>query len=155
MRRAEAIAPLKALGATTVLDITAPDFIEDFSKASRRLKPRVFLDAVADQSAEQVFAAMPNGARWLCYGNMGATPPTLSQIGQLIFMDKKIEGFWLTRWMQKTEPSVQMQVVAQVQERFADGRWKTDISARIPLKRVLAELANATRETDGKIMIEA
>ena len=153
VRRAGALAGLEALGAAAVLDITAPDFADRFAKASRAMKPRVFLDAVADQSAEQVFAAMPNGARWICYGNMGAAPPMLSQIGQLIFMDKKIEGFWLTRWMQNTAPAQQKEVISRVQARFADGRWRTDISARIPLAKGVPDLASATGLTDGKVLI--
>lgn len=153
VRRAEAIAPLVALGATTVLDVTAPEFTADFAKASRALKPRIFLDAVADQTSEQVFANMPNGARWVIYGNLAGTPPTLTQLGQLIFMDKKIEGFWLTKWMRTTPPADQMRVVGEVQARFADGRWRTDVSTRIKLVDVVNQLAEATQLSDGKVII--
>ena len=153
VRRAAAIAPLKALGATEVLDISDSDFPGAFTAASHSLKPRIFLDAVADQTSETVFAIMPNGARWVVYGKLGATPPSLGQIGQLIFMDKHIEGFWLTKWMRTTPPADQMRVVGEVQARFADGRWKTDISARIPLKNLLADLASASQKPDGKVMI--
>ncbi len=155
VRRASAIAPLKALGATEVLDTTSADFSADFSKASRALKPRIFLDAVADQTSEQVFANMPNAARWVIYGNLAGSPPTLTQLGQFIFMDKKIEGFWLTKWMRTTPPADQMRVVGEVQARFADGRWHTDISGRLPLRDVVSGLAAATRNTDGKVLIEA
>ncbi len=153
VRRAEAIAPLEALGATSVLDVTAPEFASDFAKASRALKPRIFLDAVADQTSEQVFANMPGGARWVIYGNLAGTPPTLTQLGQLIFMDKKIEGFWLTKWMRSTLPADQMRVVGEVQARFADGRWRTDVSTRIKLVDVIGQLAEATQMSDGKVII--
>ena len=155
VRRADAVGALKALGASEVLDITSPAFAADFAKTSRALKPRIFLDAVGDQTSEQVFANMPNGARWVIYGNLAGTPPTLTQLGQLIFMDKQIEGFWLTKWMRTTPPTDQMRVVGEVQARFADGRWRTDISSRIKLRDVVAELAEATRKTDGKVLIEA
>ncbi|NOR62918.1 MAG: zinc-binding dehydrogenase [Rhodobacteraceae bacterium] len=154
VRRAEAIAPLEALGATTVLDVTSAAFADDFAKASRALKPRIFLDAVADQTSEQVFANMPNGARWVVYGNLGANPPMLTQIGQLIFMGKQIEGFWLTNWMRTTPAKDQMRVVGEVQARFADGRWRTDVAARIGLRDVIGGLAGATQVSDGKVIIE-
>ena len=153
VRRAEAIAPLKALGASEVLDVTVADFADDFTKASRALKPRIFLDAVADQTSEQVFANMPNGARWVIYGNLAGTPPVLTQPGQLIFMDKRIEGFWLTKWMRSTPPADQMRVVSEVQARFADGRWHTDIATRIRLADVVSQLAAATQLGDGKVII--
>lgn len=154
VRRAEVIAPLEALGATAVLDVTNAAFADNFAKASRALKPRIFLDAVADQPSEQVFANMPNGARWVIYGNLGAKPPTLTQLGQLIFMGKQIEGFWLTNWMRTTPPQDQQRVVGEVQARFAGGRWSTDISTRIKLRDVVSQLAQATGKTDGKVLIE-
>ncbi len=153
VRQAEAIAPLEALGATVVLDVTAAEFGAEFAKASRAIKPRIFLDAVADQTSEQVFANMPNGARWVIYGNLAGTPPTLTQLGQLIFMDKKIEGFWLTKWMHSTPPADQMRVVGEVQARFADGRWRTDVATRIKLADVVGQLAEATQLSDGKVII--
>ena len=153
VRRADSVKALTALGATEVLDVTTPDFARQFAAASTALKPQVFLDAVADQISEQVFAAMPNGARWVCYGNLGAAPPTLTQIGQLIFMDKRIEGFWLTNWLRNTAPEVQKRVVAKVQSRFADGRWHTDVSARLTLAEVVGSLAAATAIKGGKVII--
>lgn len=154
VRRAEAVAQLEALGATIVLDTTNPDFANGMQAASRRLKPRVFLDAVADQISEQVFVSMPNGARWVCYGKLGGKPPELTQIGQLIFMNKQIEGFWLTNWMRNTPVADQMRVVGEVQARFADGRWRTDIAARLKLGEVLPELAAASKLVDGKVIIQ-
>jgi len=154
VRRAEAIAPLEALGATTVLDVTSATFSDDFAKASRARKPRIFLDAVADQTSEQVFAHMPNGARWVVYGNLGANPPALTQIGQLIFMGKQIEGFWLTNWMRTTPAKDQMRVVNEVQSRFADGRWRTDVAVRLSLSDVIDGLAEATQVSDGKVIIQ-
>ncbi|MEO1920233.1 MAG: zinc-binding dehydrogenase, partial [Paracoccaceae bacterium] len=99
VRRADAVTPLKAMGATEVLVTTASGFSDQFSVASRALKPRVFLDAVSDQICETVFTLMPNNARWVSYGKLGTEAPRLTQMGQLIFMGKRIEGFWLTNWM--------------------------------------------------------
>ncbi|WP_234900783.1 hypothetical protein [Ruegeria lacuscaerulensis] len=108
---------------------------------------------MADQISEQVFCAMPNGARWVCYGKLSSDLPKLTQMGQLIFMGKRIEGFWLTQWMTTTPPADQMRVVAEVQARFADGRWKTDVSQRVALKDVIKNLANALKKGDGKVII--
>jgi len=153
VRRADAIAPLKQLGATEVLDVTAAGFADTFAGVSQKLKPRVFLDAVSDRISEQVFTRMPNGARWISYGKLGTDTPSLTEMGQFIFMNKRIEGFWLTQWMRTTAPEIQMKTVAEVQARFADGRWHTDISTTLKLADVMTGLATATKKTDGKVLI--
>ncbi|WP_170330427.1 alcohol dehydrogenase catalytic domain-containing protein [Ruegeria arenilitoris] len=153
VRRAETAETLKELGAAEVLATTDTDMVSKFAKLSAELKPRVFLDAVADQISEQVFCAMPNGARWVCYGKLSTELPKLTQMGQLIFMNKRIEGFWLTQWMMSTPPADQMRVVGEVQDRFADGRWKTDVSERLALKDVVPNLATALKKSDGKVII--
>ncbi|WP_170756470.1 zinc-binding dehydrogenase [Ruegeria lacuscaerulensis] len=153
VRRDNAIALLKDLGAHEVLVTSDPEMRTKLVALSHALKPRVFLDAVADQISEQVFCAMPNGARWVCYGKLSSDLPKLTQMGQLIFMGKRIEGFWLTQWMTTTPPADQMRVVAEVQARFADGRWKTDVSQRVALKDVIKNLANALKKGDGKVII--
>lgn len=153
VRREEAVQPLKDMGAAEVLVTTDPDMIAKFAAISTELKPRVFLDAVSDQISEQVFCAMPNRARWVSYGKLSTEPPKLTQMGQFIFMGKQIEGFWLTNWMRTTPPADQIRVVSDVQARFADGRWKTDVSVHLPLRDVVSGLADATKKTDGKVMI--
>ncbi len=153
VRRAETVEMLKGLGAAEVVVTSDTDAPTRFATISADLKPRVFLDAVSDQLSEQVFCAMPNGARWVCYGKLSSEMPKLTQMGQLIFMSKRIEGFWLTRWMMDTPPADQMRVVSEVQARFADGRWRTDVSARLSLREVLPNLADALKKSDGKVII--
>ncbi len=153
VRRAETAPKLKELGAEEVLVTTDPDVAHQFAELSAKLKPRVFLDAVMDPLSEQIFCAMPNRARWVCYGKLGSDAPTLTQTGQLIFMGKRIEGFWLTNWMMTTPPADQMRVVTEVQARFADGRWKTDVSERLTLGELISNLADALKTSDGKVMI--
>lgn len=153
VRRPDAVDALQQLGAHATLVTSAPNFGDQFGALSSELKPRVFLDAVADQISEQVFCAMPNKARWVIYGKLSADLPKLTQTGQLIFMSKQIEGFWLTRWMTETPPADQMRVVTEVQARFADGRWKTDVSAHLRLRDVVGALADALKKSDGKVII--
>lgn len=153
VRRAEAAGPLKDLGADEVLVTTDDDIVAQFTALSKALKPIVFLDAVSDQLSERIFVSMPNGARWVSYGKLVPELPKLTQMGQMIFMSKQIEGFWLTRWMMTTPREDQAAVVGEVQARFADGRWKTDVSVRLPLAEAVSGLADALKKTDGKVII--
>ncbi len=153
VRRTDAADPLRALGAAEVLVTTADDFGDRLKAAFRDLKPAIFFDAVGDQISERAFAAMPNGGRWVIYGKLDPTPPELRDLGQLIFMNKRIEGFWLTRWMRETPPEKLGAAVAEVQARFADGRWKTDVTAHVTLREVMEKLPAALARPDGKVII--
>ena len=153
VRHDEQMPHLQELGAKHVLNSTAPDFGERLKTVIRELKPRVMLDAVANQVSADIFAAMPNHGRWVVYGKLDPTPPQLTEMGQFIFMQKQIVGFWLTRWFMTTPPDVQMRVIGEVQERFVSGKWQTEVADRTKLSDAMADLADALRHPDGKVML--
>ncbi len=154
VRRDEQIDYLKSLGSAYVLNSTSPDFAKQAAKIIRDEKPRIMLDAVADQTSEILFQAMPNRARWMVYGKLATEAPQLNQIGQLIFMDKTIEGFWLVKWIRNTPAKQQIEAIAKIQALFAGGQWKTDISAIVPLSSAFDDLPSALSGINaGKVMI--
>ena len=154
VRRAEQGELLRNLGAAEVLVTSEPDMMERAVSILRARKPRVLLDAVGDQATADLFFAMPNRARWVNYGKLSTTPPKLTQMGQLIFQHKVIEGFWLTRWMQDTPREKLGAVIAEVQQRFVSGKWSTDIAAIVPLAEAMDKLPEATKIPDGKVFIK-
>ncbi|WP_316015948.1 zinc-binding dehydrogenase [Roseobacter sp. HKCCA0434] len=154
VRRAEQGDALRELGAEEVLVTTEDDMLEKASGILRARKPRVLLDAVGDQATADVFFAMPNRARWVNYGKLSTQPPKLTQMGQLIFQHKVIEGFWLTRWMQETDQQTIGRVIGEVQERFVTGKWETDVAAIVPLAEAMEKLPEATKIKDGKVFIK-
>ncbi|MEO0971573.1 MAG: zinc-binding dehydrogenase [Pseudomonadota bacterium] len=154
VRRAEQVQALRDLGATHVLDQTDSSFASHLKELFEAHKPRVLLDAVADATAAQVFFAMPSRARWVIYGLLDTQPTVLDQLGQLIFMGKSIEGFWLSSWLPALEASVRNQVFAEVVDRFARGVWRTDVRERIPLREAHARLPAALAGANvGKVML--
>ncbi|MEM7289847.1 MAG: alcohol dehydrogenase catalytic domain-containing protein, partial [Pseudomonadota bacterium] len=134
VRRDEQIEPLKELGSSHVLNCTSEGFAKEIGGLIQELKPRVMLDAVADQISSSIFSAMPSRARWMIYGKLSTEMPVLEQPGQFIFMGKQIEGFWLTQWMKDKPVNDQIAASMRVQELFATGKWKTDVAAVISLK---------------------
>lgn len=155
VRRASVAPTLRALGAAEVLDAGDPQALTQFAAISRRLKPRVMLDAVGNQFSADLFMTMPNRAQWVVYGKLDATPPTLREMGQFVFAGKAIRGFWLSEWLRETPPDRQAAAVAEVQQRFVSSQWVTDVAARVPLRRVMVDLTAALRQTDGKVLITA
>ena len=154
VRRESQIEPLKALGALEVLNCESEDFGERLRSVMRDEKPRIFLDAVANQVSADVFAAMPRRARWVIYGKLDAELPTLTEPGQMIFMMKSIEGFWLTRWMTDTPMVEKMAAIQTAQMRFASGEWRTDVTAIIPLDEVIERLPEELAKLNGKVFIK-
>jgi NADPH:quinone reductase-like Zn-dependent oxidoreductase len=153
IRRPEQADEMRALGAAEVLVQTAPDFPAAARAAIKAHKPRVLLDAVADQATADIFFAMPAGAAWVNYGKLSDAAPRLDQMGQFIFMDKKIEGFWLSRWLPAASPERRAAVIAQVQDRFARGLWQTRVAARLPLAEALDGILPALGDGTGKVML--
>ncbi|MEL6478798.1 MAG: alcohol dehydrogenase catalytic domain-containing protein [Pseudomonadota bacterium] len=153
VRRDAMLAPLAALGADHPLNVTAPDFAERFADVSKQEKPRILLDAVADDVTAQVFFGMPNRTRWVVYGKLNPMPVAMTEMGQFVFTGKRIEGFWLTQWLEEVDSDTRKQAFGTLFERFGSGAWRTDLQAVIPLAEAHARLPEELmRENTGKVM---
>ena len=154
IRRPGAEEALREAGASEVLITSDADFAAQARAAIKAHKPRVLLDAVGDQATADLFFAMPGGARWVSYGKMSDDAPRLDQMGQFIFMDKHIEGFWLSRWLPSAPPERRAAVIGQVQERFASGRWSTRVAAELSLDQAIDAILPMLATGTGKVMIK-
>ena len=153
VRRDDQIAMLKELGAAHVLNAEADDFESALAAICREEKPRILLDAVSGPVASAVFNAMGKGARWIIYGRLDPTETVIREPGQFIFMNKRIEGFWLTQWMRSVAPETRLAAVMEAQQRFADGRWRTDVTAIVPLREAVERVAGELAKPNGKVFI--
>ena len=154
VRRPALLDPLSSLGANHPLDVTAPDFSERFHEISRQEKPRILLDAVADDVSARVFFNMPNRTRWVVYGKLNPLPVTLTEMGQFVFTGKSIEGFWLTEWLGRIDAETRNAAFATLFQRFTSGTWRVDVQARIPLAEAHDRLPREMmRENTGKILL--
>ena len=154
VRREEQVEAIKQYGASYVFNSTAEDFAASIGAVIKELKPRAMLDAVADLTSSKIFTAMPSQARWIVYGKLSTELPVIEQAGQLIFMRKSIEGFWLTQWMKEKPAEEQIKAGMRVQELFASGEWKTDIAGVVKLSEAHAKLPNLLAGANqGKVML--
>lgn len=153
VRRGEVAHVLKKRGAVDVIATDDADYALRLKEVMTAHAPTVMLDAVAGPASAEVFFAMPDGARWVCYGRLSSDPPALSEMAQLIFREKRIEGFWLTRWMKEARPEVVVRTLAKVQECFANGTWTTEISDTVELSQSMDRLPAAYGKKDSKVLI--
>ena len=78
----------------------------------------------------------------------------MTQMGQFVFMKKKVEGFWLTDWFLKLPQGEQARLVMECAKRFISGEWKTDMDEIISLDEAHVKLPAAlARPNTGKVMI--
>lgn len=154
VRRDDQIPLLEKAGAAVVLNAEKADFAQQLAQVCKTEKPRIFLDAVTGPLASAIFNAMPRRARWIVYGRLDQTATTIPEPGQLIFMHKQIEGFWLAEWMRDTDPKRKGAAVLDAQKRFADGRWSTDVTAVVPLSEAMARLPAELAKPNGKVFID-
>lgn len=154
VRRTEQAAALKELGAAEVIVTGDADPLGVAQTIFQSLKPRILLDAVGDQFTSDLFFAMPSHARWVNYGKLSTDAPALTELGQMIFRGKQIEGFWLTRWMKQVDQGRVMQAFVEIQDRFVTGKWKTDVSGIVPLSQAMEKLPQVLSLPDGKAFID-
>lgn len=154
VRRSAQAAPLKAMGAAEVIVTGEPDPMGAAQAIFKTLKPRILLDAVGDQFTSDLFFAMPSHARWVNYGKLSTDAPALTELGQMIFRGKQIEGFWLTRWMKEVDPARIPQAFVEIQERFVSGSWQTDVAGIVPLSDAMETLTDVLAQPDGKAFID-
>ncbi len=153
VRREEPAAALKALGAAHVLNETDAGFETELARLFAAEKPVIFLDAVAGGSSPVIFRSMGENARWVIYGKLDPSPTEILEPGEMIFMNKSVEGFWTTKWAGETSFLRKLRVFGAVQDRFRDGRWATDVSVEVPLEHAIERLPQALAQPDGKVQI--
>lgn len=145
---------LNELGATAILNQTDDDFDAQLTAAMREHNPQMFIDPVVDSTSTQIFSAMGRNSTWLIYGSLSPETPPMPSSGDLVFMFKEIRGFWLSPWMRNTPPEEKMAVFGEVQARFGDGRWSTDVGATVELDDVMGSLASVLEDPRGKVFIK-
>lgn len=153
VRRDDQIPLLTELGAAHVVNAEAPGFPQRMAELCRAERPRILLDAVTGPQAGTIFNAMGRGARWIVYGRMDASATTIPEPGQLIFMRKRIEGFWLTDWRVNGSAEKWKAAVTEAQKRFLDGRWRTDVTAVVPLGEAMRRVPEELAKPNGKVFI--
>lgn len=152
VRRDEQIPLLLAAGAAHVLNAESPGFAKALREVMKAERPRIFLDAVSGPLASAIFEAMPRRARWIVYGRLDAGATTIREPGQLIFQQKRVEGFWLRDWFLQ-HPERTTAAVLDAQARFSDGRWKTDVTAIVPIAEAIGRVPAELAKPNGKVFI--
>lgn len=97
VRRADAIAELRELGADAVL-IDGDDLAARVTEATNGAAIRLAADAVAGGSANRLASCLAENGTLVVYGAMSGEA-CVANPGLLVFQDIVLRGFWLTRYL--------------------------------------------------------
>lgn len=151
VRRTAQVDLLKSRGAEHVLESSAADFDERLRELCLQLKATVGFDAVAGELTGRILNAMPDGALVIVYGALSGEG-CLVDPRALIFEGKRVEGFWLSKWLRSQNIVNMLRTTRRVQKLLAND-LKTEIRARLPLEDAHKGLKMYSEQmTGGKIL---
>ena len=154
VRRQEQEDLLRSLGAKVVLNSESESFEARLREECHRLKATIGFDAVCGEMTGKIMEAMAPDALVLVYGVLSFEPASGIDGRDLIFGRKRVQGFWLTDWIRKAGFLRVFQATGQIQKRFAEGSFATQVRKKLRLEDVPAGILAYQQEmTAGKILI--
>jgi NADPH:quinone reductase-like Zn-dependent oxidoreductase len=154
VRRQEQAEILKGMGESHVLDSSVAGFEDALRDAVRRLGVTIAFDAVAGEMTGTLVDVLPKRSTVVVYGALslekcGGVDPI-----QLIFSDKRVEGFYLGDWLIRKSLPARFRTVRKGQALVADGTLRTHVARRIRLDDLREGLTDYVRKlSEGKAII--
>lgn len=152
VRRREQVAELKAIGADEVL-VLGEDAIPQTVRSLNKDGVGYALDCVGGAMGSEAIKCLGPKGRLLLYGTLSNEPltfdPRLLMVG-----GKRIEGFWLSEWVQTRGPLGMLSLFSQIQSLMREGVLATEPGSAYPMDRI----ADAVREAEkpgrgGKVLL--
>jgi NADPH:quinone reductase-like Zn-dependent oxidoreductase len=151
-RREEAEELLQAGGDAAIA--TETESIEDRVRALTDGEGVSFaLDAVGGKTGSAVAQSLARGGRLLVFGTLAEEP--LSLPSRMLFLGvKRIDGFWLSDWVNRQNLWTMIQLFRRIHELMAKGVLSTDIGPVFPLGDIKAAVREAsTPGRRGKVLL--
>jgi NADPH:quinone reductase len=151
VRRDAQAETLRSLGAEHILISESPDFDAELRDLCRRQRARLAFDAVSGAMTARLLEAMPPETRVVVYGGLAGELISVNP-GELIFNQRRVEGFYLARWISHQN---QLALLAMQRQLYRLGDLThAQIQLRAPLED--AQHAIATYEANmsaGKVLL--
>jgi NADPH:quinone reductase-like Zn-dependent oxidoreductase len=152
VRRPEQAEELRRLGGDATI-CTASESIEERVNALTEGKGVPFaIDAVGGQVGSAAAASLGKGGRMLVYGTLSeealSVHPRVLMVGR-----KRIEGFWLSEWVQSRNPLALLRLFRQITQLMRLNVLHTDIAKSYSLEDYRAAVEHAARAGhSGKVL---
>ncbi len=152
VRRDDAVAPLKVIGADVAL-VDGEDLAERVAAETGGAGIKLAIDAVAGEATLRLAACLAEGGTVVNYGLLSGEPCMLWP-DQAIFRSIDLTGFWLAKVMRET-PFAELQAMYdEIMARIVDGSLHIEVEATYRLEDIKAALEHAGRDgRSGKILL--
>lgn len=152
VRRAEAAAELRALGADAVIT-DGPEAAVEAASFLGTTKTSLGLNAVGGPSATRLAGLLADGGSLVTYGAMSKEALKIPN-GFLIFRDLVFRGFWLTRWLRTAGESERSKVYGEIFRLAEAGAFAPKVAAEFVLDQVKdAVTLAASGRAGGKVIL--
>lgn len=152
VRREEAVAPLKEIGADVVL-VDGDDVGDRLRAATGGTGARLALDAVCGDATRRLADCLEDGGVIVNYGFLSGEPCTVTP-HQLVLHDVTLKGFWLVRSAGAILPNDVRAMYRELAARFADGTLLAPVEATFGLDDIAEALERSWRfRREGKIVL--
>ncbi len=154
VRRPEAVAELKALGADEVLSTSDGPIVERVKAIVGGQGVGYALDPVGGETGSQVFRCLAPEGRMVVYGTLSGDPIQIEP--RLMISGKRVlQGFWLGHWMREQSIPTALGLFGEIGRLIRSGVLATQVGNAYPLEQV----AEAAREAErpgrpGKVLLK-
>jgi len=139
VRKEDQIESLKTLGADYVISTSNENWQKDFQEIANGFNIQYCFEAVGSEITGTIMSLLPPCSTIIHYGNLEEGKPC-SNINSrdLIFYKKKLEGWWLSNWIEEVGQELFTQWVYFVITEISKGSdiFETKISKRFKLEEI-------------------
>src|SRR6516165_8737975 len=152
VRRPEQVQKLKSLGCEQVFDSNDTSFQKLLAEACNKFKASIAFDAVGGELTRRLALAMPPESRIVVYGALADEPCQIDS-KDFFFRDKKLEGYWLSRWIKRKGFLRKLLLTYEIQKLLSH-ELQTRVQARFPLEDILCAIDLYEKQrTEGKVLL--
>jgi NADPH:quinone reductase-like Zn-dependent oxidoreductase len=154
VRRDEQVEALRQLGAEHVLNSSDADFLQKFKTITEKLRATAMFEAIAGETTGELLNAMPPKSCAYLYGALSQEPCGSFDPIQIIFHDKQLAGFYLSRWIKERSFWTVAAAANRVQKMMIAGRIESAIQRRVSLDEVVSGLEQyVDHMSAGKVLL--
>ncbi len=154
VRREQQAELLRSLGAEHVLNSEDAGFTDQLRDICARLHATVAFDAVAGEMTGILLEAMPARSTVLVYGLLSGQYCSRINPVDILFQNKRIEGFYLSNWIQRQGMIRTFLAANRVQRMIISGGLHTEVAHRLRLADLQQGLLDYCKNmTAGKAIV--
>jgi len=153
VRRAEQVQELLDLGGDAAFATDDPDVVAKVRAVTGGKGANGVIEAVGGETGVLALACLRAGGTMIVYGMLSHEPIPLHS-GEVLFKGLTVKGYWLTHWLQATNPLRVAQTLGELMQLMAQGHLIPPVEATYPLTQFAEAIEHTeSRGRSGKVLL--